>query len=116
MANWRGADILQVVCGPTGKACGKILWESKNTKEFSKGWIGKFKKDQADAGAEFAVLMTVAMPRDVRDFDYVDDVWVTNYRSAIDPTRTLGLNEFESLRIPSLGMTWGMVMCMSLPT
>ena len=29
------------------------------------------------------VLTTVAMPREVRDFDYVDDVWVTNYRSAI---------------------------------
>ena len=79
----RGADILQVVYGPTGKACGKILWESKNTKEFAKDWIGKLKRDQADAGAEFAVLMTVAMPREVRDFDYVDDVWITNYRSAI---------------------------------
>ncbi len=60
-----------------------MVWESKNTKEFAKDWIGKLKRDQADAGAEFAVLMTVAMPRDVRDFDYVDDVWVTNYRSAI---------------------------------
>ncbi len=79
----RGADIVQVVSGPGGKVCGKILWESKNTKEFSKGWIGKLKKDQSDAGAEFAILMTVAMPREVRDFDYYDDVWVTNYRSAI---------------------------------
>ncbi len=79
----RGADIVQVVCGPRGKVCGKILWESKNTKDFSKGWISKLKKDQSDAGAEFAILMTVAMPREVRDFDYYDDVWVTNYRSAI---------------------------------
>ena len=33
----------------------------KNTKEFAKGWIANLKKDQADAGAEFAVLMTVAI-------------------------------------------------------
>lgn len=79
----RGADIIQVVQGPSGKVCGKIIWESKNTKEFSKGWIEKLKKDQADAGAEFAILMTVAMPREVRDFDYLNDVWVTNYKCAI---------------------------------
>ena len=51
---------------------------AKNTKEFANGWIGKLKKDQADAGAESAVLMTGAMPREVRDFDYIDDVWITN--------------------------------------
>lgn len=79
----QGADIIQVVCGPTGKVCGKILWESKNTKEFAKAWISKLRKDQADAGAEFSILMTVAMPREVRDFDYYDDVWVTNQRCAI---------------------------------
>jgi hypothetical protein len=79
----RGADIVQTVYGPTGKVCGKILWESKNTKEFAKAWTEKLKQDQAEAGADFGVLMTVAMPREVRDFDYYDDVWVTNYRSAI---------------------------------
>ena len=79
----RGADIIQVVNSPSGKVCGKILWESKNTKEFSKAWIEKLKKDQAGAGAEFAILMTVAMPREVRDFDYHNDVWVTNYKCAI---------------------------------
>ena len=36
-----------------------------------------------DHGWQFAVLMTGAMPRDVRDFGFYDDVWVTNYRSAI---------------------------------
>ena len=79
----RGADIIQIVHGPSGKICGKILWESKNTKEYSKAWIEKLKKDQADAGAEVAILMTVAMPREVRDFDYHNDVWVTNYKCAI---------------------------------
>ncbi len=79
----RGADIVQVVCGPTGKVCGKILWESKNTKEFARAWTEKLKKDQLEAGADVAVLMTAAMPREVRDFDLYDDVYVTNYRCAI---------------------------------
>ena len=40
----RGADILQIVHNSTGKECGTILWESKNTKDFQKGWIEKLKR------------------------------------------------------------------------
>lgn len=40
----RGADIIQVVRNTTGKECGKILWESKYTKDFQKGWIEKLKR------------------------------------------------------------------------
>ncbi|MBW8015007.1 MAG: DUF2130 domain-containing protein [Planctomycetes bacterium] len=101
----RGADIVQIVHGPTGKVCGKILWESKNTKEFSKGWIEKLKKDQADASAEFAILMTVAMPRDVRDFDLCNDVWITNYKCAIGLCTSLrgGLINVARERIVAIG-------------
>ena len=42
------------------KECGKILWESKNTKEFQKGWVEKLKKDQQEAGADVAVIENVA--------------------------------------------------------
>ena len=58
----RGADILQVVHSSAGKECGKILWESKNTKEFQKGWVEKLKKDQQEAGANVAVIMSVVLP------------------------------------------------------
>ena len=77
----RGADILQVVHNTTGKECGKILWESKNTKDFQKSWIEKLKKDQQEANADIAVIMSVALPAGIDSFDMYDGVWVTDYKS-----------------------------------
>jgi hypothetical protein len=79
----KGADILQVVHSVAGKECGKILWESKNTKEFQKGWIEKLKKDQQEAGAEIAVIMSVALPKGIDGFGQYEGVWVTDYRLSI---------------------------------
>jgi len=77
----RGADVLQTVHNSTGKECGKILWESKNTKDFQKSWIEKFKKDQQEANADIAVIMSVALPDGIDSFDMYDGVWVTDYKS-----------------------------------
>jgi hypothetical protein len=77
----KGADILQIVHNPAGKECGKILWESKNTKEFQKTWIEKLKKDQQQANADIAVIMSVALPAGIDSFDIYDGVWVTDYKS-----------------------------------
>src|SRR5947208_315682 len=55
-AGTRGADVLQTV-NHRGGVSGKILWESKRARNFSSGWIAKLKQDQADRGAEFAVLV-----------------------------------------------------------
>jgi len=77
----RGADILQTVHNSTGKECGKILWESKNTKDFQKTWIPKLKKDQQEATADIAVIMSVALPDEIDSFDMYDGVWVTDYKS-----------------------------------
>lgn len=79
----RGADILQTVKNNTGKACGAILWESKSTKEFKRPWVEKLKNDQREAGAQVAVLMSMALPKEIDNFGVYDDVWVTDYRSAV---------------------------------
>lgn len=77
----KGADILQTVHNSMGKECGKILWESKNTKDFRKTWIPKLKKDQQEATADIAVIMSVALPAGIDSFDMYDGVWVTDYKS-----------------------------------
>ena len=77
----RGAGILQIVHNQTGKECGKILWESKNTKDFQKTWTDKLKKDQQQANADIAVIMSVALPAGIDSFDIYDGVWVTDYKS-----------------------------------
>ena len=79
----RGADILQTVRNSMGKKCGSILWESKNTKGFQAGWIEKLKTDQRAAGANMAVIMSVALPKEIDSFGLYGDVWVTDYKSAI---------------------------------
>ncbi|MCE5230433.1 DUF2130 domain-containing protein [bacterium] len=79
----RGADVMQTVHNLQGKTCGRILWESKNTKSFDKNWLTKLKKDQQESGAEISVLMTTTMPANMELFGNVDDVWVTEFKSAL---------------------------------
>ena len=75
----RGADVLQSVYSPRGECCGKILWESKRARNWSNGWIGKLKEDQAAAGADVAVLVCSALPVGVRHMEFVDGVWIVGF-------------------------------------
>jgi hypothetical protein len=77
----RGADVLQIVHNPSGMECGKILWESKNTKDFQKTWTSKLRSDQQDANADIAVIMSVALPSEIKSFGMYDSIWVTDYKS-----------------------------------
>ena len=77
----KGADVLQIVRNPSGKECGKILWESKNTKDFQKTWTSKLRSDQQDANADIAVIMSVALPSEIKSFGMYDSIWVTDYKS-----------------------------------
>ncbi len=78
-----GGDVLQLVPGPLGQPCGTILWESKRTKNWSDGWLAKLRDDQRAAKADVALLVSQALPKGVETFDYLDGVWVTDYRCAI---------------------------------
>ena len=59
----RGADIHQVVVDARGAGCGAILWECKNAKNWSDGWIAKLKDDQRTLRADVAVLVTASLPK-----------------------------------------------------
>ncbi|HWP59656.1 MAG TPA: DUF2130 domain-containing protein [Candidatus Acidoferrales bacterium] len=73
----RGADLIQEVRDAALQPCGAILWETKNTRQWSPGWIQKLKDDQRAAGASLAILVSVALPDDLRSFGLVDGVWVS---------------------------------------
>ena len=77
----QGANVIQEVLTNSGNRCGAIIWESKRTKNWSDGWISKLKDDQRTAKADVAVIVTEVLPKDVRNFSFVDGVWVTNYAS-----------------------------------
>ena len=78
-----GGDVVQRVVGPMGQACGSILWESKRTKNWSDGWLAKLRGDLRSAGAEIAVMISHALPKEVETFGHIDGVWITEPRFAM---------------------------------
>lgn len=79
----RGADAIQTVINEFGQNCGKIVFESKRTQNWSEAWIDKLKDDQRALGAEIAVLVTQVMPKDMERFGQRDGIWVCNYHEVI---------------------------------
>lgn len=71
-----GADLLHTVINPRGQRCGVIVWEAKNTKNWSDGWIPKIKEDASRSNAQISVIVSVALPENITTFDLVDGVWV----------------------------------------
>jgi hypothetical protein len=101
----QGADIIQHVHSRSGKECGIILWESKNTRDFQKPWIEKLKKDQQNANAAIAVIMSVALPKEIDGFGICEEVWITDFKSAIGLATALrhGLIEVARQKIITAG-------------
>jgi hypothetical protein len=79
----KGGDILQIVRTQSGRICGKILWETKRTRNWSDSWIKKLKDDQRDAKADMAILVSEALPNGFHHFRQMSGIWVTDRFSAI---------------------------------
>jgi hypothetical protein len=75
----RGADCIQLVRNNFGQECGKIIFESKRTRDFSQDWIEKLKADMRSQGASVAVLVTAAMPKDMPCFGERNGVWICSF-------------------------------------
>lgn len=75
----RGADCIQKVRNNFGQECGSIIFESKRTKDFSADWIEKLKADARVMGADVAVIVTQAMPKDMDCFGEKDGVWICSF-------------------------------------
>ncbi|HVZ55324.1 MAG TPA: DUF2130 domain-containing protein [Chitinophagaceae bacterium] len=75
----RGADCIQTVRNALGQECGRIIYESKRTAHFSADWIDKLKADMRSQGADVALLVTQALPRDLERFGQKDGVWICRF-------------------------------------
>lgn len=75
----RGADCIQTVRNNFGQECGRIIFESKRTKDFSADWIEKLKADMRSQGADVAVIVSQAMPKDMDRFGEKDGVWICTF-------------------------------------
>jgi hypothetical protein len=79
----RGADVLQRVRSGRSSDCGTILWESKNAKHWSSGWVEKLRSDQQAEKADVAIIVTAALPEGVTRMAFVGGVWVCDFTSAV---------------------------------
>ena len=79
----KGGDIVQIIKTQSGRECGKILWETKRTKNWSDSWIQKLKSDQRNIKADIAVLVSEALPEGFKQFREINGVWVTDIQSAL---------------------------------
>lgn len=75
----KGADCVQVIRNGFGVECGKIIFESKRTKDFSREWIQKLKADMRSQGADMAVLVTTVMPRNMDQFGEMEGIWICSF-------------------------------------
>jgi len=78
-----GADALHEVMGTNGTPAGAILWECKQTKEWSNGWLAKVKQDMRAANATLCVIATASLPKGVENFALIDRVFVVSFRSVL---------------------------------
>ncbi len=75
----KGADCILTVRNNSGQECGKIIYESKRTRDFSLDWIEKLKADLRSQGAHIAVIVTQAMPKDMPCFGEKNGVWICSF-------------------------------------
>ena len=80
----RGADIVQTVRGPDGRACGTILWEVKRATKWSNGWVRKLRNDQRQGGHTLAAIVSDALPQADCLLTDIDGVWVCDTDIAAD--------------------------------
>jgi hypothetical protein len=76
----RGADCIQIVRNNLGQEAGKIIYESKRTTTFAQEWIEKLKADMRSQGADIAIIVTQAFPKDMDRFGEKEGVYICSYQ------------------------------------
>ncbi|MBU0498648.1 MAG: DUF2130 domain-containing protein [Gammaproteobacteria bacterium] len=76
-----GADLIQEVRNGLGQCCGRIVWETKNTKHWSAAWLAKLKDDTRAVGGNLALLVTTTLPEGMHEFGLVEGVWIASRRA-----------------------------------
>lgn len=75
----KGADCIQIIRNKFGNEAGKIIYESKRTKDFANDWIEKLKADMRTLGADVAIIVTQTLPKDMERFGEKDGVYICTF-------------------------------------
>ena len=84
-----GADIIQTVHSLAGSECGTIVWESKQTKTWTEDWVQKLKDDGRNIKGSMLVLISEALPKEVKNFGLYKGIWVSNFSAVLGLTMAL---------------------------
>jgi hypothetical protein len=97
----KGADVILDVRSATGAAAGRIIFETKRTKGWSEDWIGKLREDMHREGAAIGVIVSQALPRDIKSCGQKGNVWICDYASVMALVQSLrwGLTEVSVQRL-----------------
>jgi hypothetical protein len=75
----RGGDCVHHVKDAYGNTCGKILYESKRTKNFGSDWTTKLKEDMRLVQADVGIIVTETLPNEMTRFGLYEGVWVCTF-------------------------------------
>lgn len=93
-----GADVVEIVIGDGGKACGSILWESKRAANWAKSWVSKLAADQRRGGHTVGVIASDVLPDDDKVLMQVGSVWACKLDAAADLANLLREGIIQSAR------------------
>jgi hypothetical protein len=102
----QGADVMHEVINQYGQKCGKILWESKRTKNWNDGWIPKLKTDLRESKADAAIIVSQVLPSDINHIGEFDGIWVVSFQAVYGITLLLRekLIEMNQMRNSKVGI------------
>jgi len=98
----RGADVTEELIDKYGRKFATILWEGKNAK-WSEGWIDKLREDKRQTGADEAVLVSVNLPDNVRNFGFRNGVWVSGRETVLGLAWALRKGLWEAFMLKLAG-------------
>lgn len=100
-----GGDVIQRVRNDNGVDCGTIIWEIKRTKNWTEGWLAKLRGDARAAKADIAIIVSTALPEDVKIFAMREGIWISSpaYALALASCLRMALGDVYAARNSSAG-------------
>ena len=84
-----GADVIQTVVNRNGKVCGRIVWESKNVKNWSNNFIPKLREDMGRVSGDVGILVSNVFGKNMTEFSLEEGVWLVKPINALSMARLI---------------------------
>lgn len=84
-----GADIIQTVRDGSGRECGKIVWESKNVKNWKNDFIPKLRDDMQRVNGDLGILVSNVFGKNMHEFTEQGGVYLVKPINALPMARLM---------------------------